>query len=87
MVIAVILRTFNHTHNSILLRQFTLSLHKFLILANRTGVGHRLEDGIKAVLGEVPREIVTREEASRVIERLKEMREERRRQRETERGQ
>ena len=57
------------------------------ILANRTAVGQRLEDGIKAVLGETPREMVTREEASRVIAQLKELQKERRRQRETERNQ
>lgn len=52
------------------------------ILANRTGVGRHPEDGIKTVLGEVPREMVTSEEASRVIAQLKAMQEERRRQRE-----
>lgn len=51
------------------------------ILANRTMVGHRLEDGIRAILGEVPRETVTREQASRVIEGLKARQDERRRQR------
>ena len=51
------------------------------ILANRTGVGRRLEDGLRAVLGEIPAEMITRDQASRVINQLKAQQEERRRQR------